>query len=400
MEPRVGGLCKGNHMISRIFLLFSSVFALAYMGMHLYVYLKVRRAFGLRWPWAVLFALFSAAMMAGARMLWLVDFGDAVVLRKVLSYICYLWMAYLLILCTLFLALDILRLVLAIADRLFSVRAARLLASSRLRVLVALSGAFALCLYGAFEAQWYRTSRVELRTALLPAGVEHLRIAHLSDVHLGWLIQERQLDAMLDAVRAAEPHMLVITGDLVDGEMEAREAEVELFRSLNLPYGVYAVTGNHEYHAGIGQALAFFERSGIRVLRNEALEVGGITLAGVDDRSARRYGGAAAGGEEQLLASLSPHRFAVLLKHQPTVEPSSVGQFDLQLSGHTHRGQIWPFYWATRLVYDYRPGLRTVGAPNQGRTSRVYVSNGTGTWGPPVRFLARPEVVLVDIVRE
>lgn len=384
----------------RFIVLFVSLYSLAYGSMHLYVYLKVRRAFGLRWPWAVLFALFSAAMMAGARALWVVDFGDAVVLRRVLSSLCYLWMAYLLMACTLFLALDVLRLVLALADRLFSIRSANLPVSPRFRAGVALGGAFVLCLYGVFEAQWYRTSRVELRTALLPAGVERLRIAHLSDVHLGWFIQERQLGAILDVVRASEPHMLVITGDLVDGEMEAREAEVELFGSLNLPYGVYAVTGNHEFHAGIGQALAFFERSGIRVLRNEALEVGGITLAGVDDRSARRYGGAATGSEEHLLASLSPDRFTVLLKHQPTVELSSVGRFDLQLSGHTHRGQIWPFYWATRLVYDYRPGLRTIGSPSRGRTSRVYVSNGTGTWGPPVRFLARPEIVLIDIVRE
>lgn len=384
----------------RFIVLFVSLYSLAYGSMHLYVYLKVRRAFGLRWPWAVLFALFSAAMMAGARALWVVDFGDAVVLRKVLSSLCYLWMAYLLMACTLFLALDVLRLVLALADRLFSIRSANLPVSPRFRAGVALGGAFVLCLYGVFEAQWYRTSRVELRTALLPAGVERLRIAHLSDVHLGWFIQERQLGAILDVVRASEPHMLVITGDLVDGEMEAREAEVELFGSLNLPYGVYAVTGNHEFHAGIGQALGFFERSGIRVLRNEALEVGGITLAGVDDRSARRYRGAATGSEEHLLASLSPDRFTVLLKHQPTVELSSVGRFDLQLSGHTHRGQIWPFYWATRLVYDYRPGLRTIGSPSRGRTSRVYVSNGTGTWGPPVRFLARPEIVLIDIVRE
>ena len=93
---------------------------------------------------------------------------------------------------------------------------------------------------------------------------------------------------MLEAVRAAKPDMLVITGDLVDGDMEEREAEVTLFRNLQLPLGVYGVTGNHEYHAGIDQALAFYERSGIRVLREEGVEAGGGGLGGGDDASARR----------------------------------------------------------------------------------------------------------------
>jgi hypothetical protein len=189
--------------------------------------------------------------------------------------------------------------------------------------------------------------------------------------------------------------------------MEEREAEVALFRGLNLPLGMYAVTGNHEYYAGIDQAIAFKEHAGMQLLRNEALRVGGIILAGMDDPTAQRFGGTLT-PEIDVLAPLPENRFVLLLKHQPIVDPDSIGLFDLQLSGHTHRGQIWPFYWLTRMVYEYRPGLRALAPSKSGeayasgaaRESRVFIGNGSGTWGPPIRFFAPPQVGIIDIVRK
>lgn len=145
----------------------------------------------------------------------------------------------------------------------------------------------------------------------------------------------------------------------------------------------------------------------MRVLRNEALRVGGIVLAGVDDRTASRFGYSLR-PEEEILKNLPASRYVVLLKHQPSIGPASAGLFDLQLSGHTHGGQIWPFYWATRMVYSYASGLRAVlpsGESGQAfagskRESRIYVNQGAGTWGPPIRFLTPPELTVIDIVRE
>lgn len=375
----------------RFVFLFASLYSLVYGGMHLSFYLKLRSIIGPGWVWSALYALFSVAMMMGSRMLWVFDFGDATVLRDTLSLVCYLWMGYLLLACTIFFFTDALSLFWQVLGRLFSPSPTPFPVSSRIRAWIGLGGALLLCFYGWFEASTYRTVFLEIGTDKLTSGTERVRIAHISDVHLGWIVQEGRLARMLEAVRAAKPDMLVITGDLVDGDMEEREAEVTLFRNLQLPLGVYGVTGNHEYHAGIDQALAFYERSGIRVLRDEGVEAGGLVLVGMDDASARR---ADRGGEYEPLSRGSA--FTVLLKHRPTVAPGTVGHFDLQLSGHTHRGQIWPFYWATRLVYDYRPGLRTL----EDNAGMVYVSNGIGTWGPPLRFLAPPEVVVIDIVRE
>lgn len=394
--------------MSRSFAVFFSLYMLIYGSMHVFVYFKLRSAIGRGWKWTALFILVSLAMIVGARALWLFDFGDAHTLRKVLSYSGYVWMAFIFMTFAWFVLIDMVRLLFYILDGLLSSRFGELLGFPKLRAFIAVSAALSICVYGWFEALNIRTVTITIPTAKLPRGVDRVRIAQLSDVHLGWIIQEQRLAAMLDAVKAAEPDMLVITGDLVDGDMEERQAEVALFRGLKLPHGIYAVTGNHEYHAGIGQALAFKEHAGLRVLRNEAVRAGGVILAGVDDRAARRYGHPGV-PDASVLAGMPPNRFVVLLKHQPYVDSDAVGLFDLQLSGHTHGGQIWPFYWATRAVYDYRPGLRAIVPPERsgqahaaspGRQSRIYVNNGTGTWGPPIRFLTPPEVTVIDIVRE
>jgi hypothetical protein len=390
------------------FAIFFSLYMMIYGGIHAYVYFRLRSAIGRGWKWTAFFVLLSLFMMMASRVLWIFDLGHVPLLRTMLSYSGYMWMAFIFLLFTAFVFLDLLRLLVWLIDLILSARFGDLLASPKLRAWIALGFAVFVTSYGWFEARAVRPVHLTIATDKLPQGVDRLRVAQITDVHLGWIIQEERLDRMLEVVRAARPDLLVSTGDLVDGDMEAREAEAALFRGLNLPLGIYAVTGNHEYYAGVEQAVAFKERSGMQVLRNEALRVGGIIIAGVDDPTARRFGYELK-PEHEVLAPLPENRFVLLLKHQPAVDPESVGYFDLQLSGHTHRGQIWPFYWATRMVYEYRPWLRALAPSVRGgeayasgprRESQVYVSSGTGTWGPPIRFLSPPEVTIVDIVRK
>ena len=385
--------------MQRNYLLFLSAYVAVYGGLHLFVYFRLRSAVGPGWRWTLLFFLLSLAMVAGSHLLWVLDLGEMPRLHKVLACMGYTWMAFIFLVFSIYLVFDVLRIVLWIVDSLFSSGFGGLLASPGLRSTLAVGGALIICIMGWYGAQNIQTVHLTLATSKLPGGIERVRIAQLSDIHLGWVVQEERLSAMLDAVKAAEPDMLVITGDLVDGDMKLFEAEAELFRQLGLPLGTFAITGNHEYYAGVDQALAFMKSAGMRVLRNEALRVGGIVLAGVDDRTAARFGYALR-PEEEILKNLPASRYVVLLKHQPTIDPSSVGLFDLQLSGHTHGGQIWPFYWATRMIYAYSSGLRAVvpsGETGQAfagarRESKIYVNQGAGTWGPPIRFLTPPEV--------
>lgn len=246
-----------------------------------------------------------------------------------------------------------------------------------------------LILYSFFEAWNVRRVDIELPTTKLPEGVERLRIVQISDVHIGGAFGYSRLQRVMEIVRNAQPDIFVATGDIVDGDTSVREREAALLASHGARWGAFAVTGNHEFYTGIAQALNFIESAGFQVLRNRKAEIGGIIVAGVDDPGFNWRS-----KETGLLKKITADKFVLFLRHRPYVMPSSEGKFDLQLSGHVHGGQIWPFNYAVMYLNPYTAGLSYKG------TSAVYVSNGTGFWGPPMRFLARPEVTVIDLVRK
>jgi predicted MPP superfamily phosphohydrolase len=192
---------------------------------------------------------------------------------------------------------------------------------------------------------------------------------------------------VVSAVAGLQPDLIVATGDIVDAEIDHLDGLSQRFASLQPPLGKYAVTGNHEFYAGIKPALDFLGRSGFAVLRGTAVSPRpGLVLAGVDDP-------VAGGGDEIALLPLAPRDFTVLLKHRPLLAAGSLGRFDLQLSGHAHRGQIFPFNLLTGLTFPMQDGLYRLGGE-----SWLYTSRGTGTWGPPMRLFSPPEITLFEIV--
>jgi hypothetical protein len=261
---------------------------------------------------------------------------------------------------------------------------------------VPLALSLAVSVYGYFEARDIRTERIVLETDKLPAGMERFRICQISDVHLGLIVRDERLARMLEIVKRENPDLFVSTGDLVDAQIDGISRLAAALRDVRAACGNFAVTGNHEYIAGIDKALAFTKEAGFEVLRAQSRDIGGfLTVAGVDDPAGRGFGMRGGdNGEGELLASLPRDRFTLFLKHRPTAEETTRGLFDLQLSGHTHRGQIFPFNWIVRLYFPMGSGLHDVG------NARVYVSRGSGTWGPPIRFLAPPEVTVIELVRK
>jgi hypothetical protein len=181
----------------------------------------------------------------------------------------------------------------------------------------------------------------------------------------------------------------------VDGELDGVAGLAEILRGIPAPRGKFAVLGNHEYYAGIDRAIAFTRESGFTLLRDESVTIGdAVRIAGVDDPAGARFARTGGTSEAALLGNRPDGRFTVLLKHRPQLDPATGGKFDLQLSGHTHHGQIFPFRLLTRLIYPLLAGDHP--APGGGI---LHVSRGTGTWGPPMRFLAPPEITVVDIAR-
>jgi predicted MPP superfamily phosphohydrolase len=251
----------------------------------------------------------------------------------------------------------------------------------------------ATTLYGYFEARDIRTERIVINTPKIPRAVDKLTIVQISDVHLGLIVREERLKRIIAEIKGASPDILVSTGDLVDGQINRMTGLAELMQDIRPRFGKFAVTGNHEIYAGLDQAVGFTEKAGFKVLRNEGITAGGlINVVGVDDPTIERVTHSLPAPEKDLLSKVPSAGFTLLLKHRPAVDRESLGLFDLQLSGHVHKGQIFPFNMVTHLFYPVKMGYSLY---PQG--SSLYVSRGTGTWGPPIRFLAPPEVTVIEL---
>jgi hypothetical protein len=243
-------------------------------------------------------------------------------------------------------------------------------------------------------ARGFTVERVRVPLAKLPRSASGYSIVQLTDVHIGPTIGRAFLARVVAAANALAPDMVVITGDLVDGTVERLGELVEPLRDLRARDGVFFVTGNHEYYSGADAWIAHLATMGIRVLRNERVAIGeAFDLAGVDDASAHRV--LASHGQDvgKAVAGRDPARAVVLLAHQPkAVKDASRFDVDLQISGHTHGGQLVPFNWISRLDQPFIAGLHRV------KDTWIYVSSGTGYWGPPVRVGSHAEVTRIELV--
>ena len=366
---------------------FIFVFFALYAAMHAYIYVLAARALS----WSALVgaavAAFLALMVCAPLLTHYLERRGLSMAARASAWIGYTWMgAAFLFFCS--------SLVVggynAVAE-MASVSGGML--SPRASLVVSALATLALTLYAGVEARRIRLERITLTTPRMPHNPGTVRIAQISDVHLGLMGSAGRLERLLRILTACDPDVLVSTGDLLDARMDGLAPLARRLREFQTRFGKYAVTGNHEFYAGIDQALEFTRQAGFTVLRGEAVSVAGlINIAGVDDPAAAAWAATRTAGDSEVLASLPRDRFTVLLKHRPVVTPGCAGRFDLQLSGHTHKGQIFPFSLITRLSYPAHSGLRALG-----RDAYLYVSRGTGTWGPPFRLLAPPEVTLIDI---
>lgn len=242
--------------------------------------------------------------------------------------------------------------------------------------------------YGVLDGPMVR--RVTVPLAKLPAQAHGLRIALVSDLHLGPALGRGFCERVVAAVNETRPDLIAVAGDLTDGTVADLRAETEPLADLSAPLGTYFVPGNHEYYSDADAWLARVEELGMRVLLNSRVSLPDFDLAGVDDPAGTEVGrgpdfGAALDGRD-------PERACVLLAHQPVVVHDSVRYgVDLQLSGHTHGGQLWPGNLLARLANPTVAGLELYGA------TALYVTRGAGAWGPPVRVAAPSDITVLEL---
>jgi len=379
-----------------IMILFLLTFFFLYGGLHLYFFLRLRAAFSLPVGLQITVGPLLLLLLVSPLLVHMAERQGYEAVTCLLAYTGYLWMGFIFLFFVVSVCLDLYRLAVFLNERIGHQDLSHLFPPARIIFLGPLVIAIILNVYGYYEAMSVRTEHLVIKTTKLPAQVEKFRIVQISDLHIGMIVRDGRLKRFLAAVEAAAPDVLVSTGDLVDGQLDNLYEALSRLKNVPVKYGKFAVTGNHEFFAGVTRAVEFTEKAGFTVLRGEGVNVAGIVnIAGVDDPAVTRRGEGKQVREAEFLSSLPPGVFTVLLKHQPVADPDAEEKFDLQLSGHTHRGQIFPFNMVTKFVYYYHSGDFYL--PDG---ARLHVSRGTGTWGPPVRLLAPPEITVIDLVRK
>jgi len=258
----------------------------------------------------------------------------------------------------------------------------------------------AITLVGFFMAR--RTApvvKVEVPLAGLPKELEGFTIAQISDIHIGQTIKRNFVTAIVDRVNLLEADMIAITGDVVDGSVPDLAHHTEPLARLASRHGTYFVTGNHEYYSGVHAWIRELERLGAKALMNEHVVLdhdgAALTVAGVTDWSAHHFDPSHKSDPHAAVKGAPEHAPKVLLAHQPRSAPfAEDAGYHLQLSGHTHGGQFWPWNFLVRLQQPFTAGLARLGR------MWVYTSRGTGYWGPPMRFGVPSEITLIRLVRE
>jgi predicted MPP superfamily phosphohydrolase len=243
-----------------------------------------------------------------------------------------------------------------------------------------------------------RNPRLKTLEIHIPKSVDALTtltVAVASDIHLGTIIGKGRLNRIVDTINSIHADLVLFPGDIVDEDLAPviQQNLGETLRTIKAKYGVYAVTGNHEYIGGVEEAFKYLTDHGIRVLRDEVVTVNGnIILVGREDRSISQFAGKKRKPLTELMANVDKRLPILLMDHQPIGLNEAVNaEVDLQLSGHTHHGQLWPFGWITEAIYEVSWGYKK---KNQ---THFYVSSGVGTWGPPVRLGNTPEIILLRI---
>ncbi|MGW3625190.1 metallophosphoesterase [Streptomyces sp. NPDC000880] len=235
-----------------------------------------------------------------------------------------------------------------------------------------------------------RVKRVTVPLGKLPRAAHGFRIAVVSDIHLGPILGRAHTQRIVDTINATSPDLVAVVGDLVDGSVADLGAAAEPLAQLRARHGAFFVTGNHEYFSGVEEWVDHVRELGLRPLRNERVEIAGFDLAGVNDVSGESEGDGPDFGKA--LGDRDRARASVLLAHQPVVIHDAVKQgVDLQLSGHTHGGQMWPVNYVAALANPTVAGLERYG------DTQLYVSRGAGAWGPPVRVGATSDITVVQL---
>jgi uncharacterized protein len=377
------------------FIVFLTVFLAVYGLVNFYIFIRgwqsIPPGSTLRNSYAIVFALLSLSFFAGR----ILERGYPSAASDLAVWAGSFWIAAMLYFFIIALLFDVLRLANRVAPVFPRViiqnyDTAKYVASAAAICVVAV-----LLIAGHVNSLVPRVVRLDLKTAKHSPGERQVNIVAASDIHLGTIVGRHRLDRLIDRINSLEPDLVLLPGDVVDEDLipVIRQNLGESLRNFRSRFGVFAVTGNHEYIGGVERACEYLSEHSVDVLRDRSVKVAdSFYLVGREDRSCLQFTGRKRQPLEELLAGIDRRLPVLLMDHQPfDLGEAAQQNVDLQLSGHTHRGQLWPVNFIIRAIFEVGWGYRKKGG------THYYVSSGFGTWGPPVRIGHRPEIVQIRL---
>ncbi|MDZ7738608.1 MAG: metallophosphoesterase [Bacteroidales bacterium] len=377
-------------MRSRDIIIFITLVLLIYSAACTFLYFKGASAFSGIMDnniYTALFITVSVTFIAGK----LLERVSSSVIADILNVIGGFWLSFMLYSVIIIIAADLLRLVLELSGIIIpgvsdQFRQYSYLIAFGLTILIIIAG------FLNTVSPVTKKYRVTLNK---PAKTKEIRIAAVSDIHLGSVLRKRSMRVLSRKLEALAPDMVLFLGDLIDGEIGPVIRD-DLLDSLKIPESVkyvFAITGNHEYIGGHSKTIPYIESKGIRILLDEVVTLEeGVQLAGRKDRDSQRYTGQQRKDLADLLEGTDSKKPVIVLDHQPPLKnDDNIASFDIMLSGHTHNGQMWPLNYLTARLYKISYGHRKIDGTHH------IVSSGYGTWGPRVRLGSRSELIDISL---
>jgi len=357
-------------------ILFFLIVIFVLLAMNYYFFFKLQKNFHLSDNLIIFSKIILYILVFSPFLLKTAEAFNYLVFAKVLAYPVYLWLCFIFLFLVFGLLLDFLHIM-------------NLINAGKIAFILPLCISLLIIIYGFYEASNIKIHTVQIKSSKIAKNYSPLKIVQISDLHLGLLTNEGNIKKIIKKIKNLNPHIVVCTGDLVDGEFFNGNNLKDIFLSLTPEYGKYCVTGNHEYYAGIDKSITFIKDSGFILLQNEVITLPNlINITGVNDETDPN-------SNLRDTTDIDEKLFTLLLKHRPDTNDNLNNLIDLQLSGHTHAGQVFPFNFLTYIFYPIKCSNLITKKDRQ-----IYVNPGTGTWGPPIRFLAPPEITLIEIIAE
>lgn len=379
-------------MRNRQMLIFLTIVLVIYLFTNIYIFFKGYNTLSdirsTRILYIIIFTVFACTFVVGK----ILENSHSSVISDILNITGGFWLAFMLYAFMFLVLSDILSLILRLPGLM---RGQNIVLFRKLSFIITLILSAALIAGGFINAVIPVVRNYDITINKSAGEVKSIRIAAVSDIHLGSVIRKRSMNKLSDILEKMRPDVVFLLGDIIDGEIGPvlRGDLLKYFKCPDCRIGLYAITGNHEFIGGAGRTIPYIESKGIRLLKDEvAILQGGIQLIGRLDRDSRRFSGHERLPLSELMKQVDPSKPVILLDHQPfNLDESEKHGIDLQLSGHTHNGQMWPLNHLTRMIYELSYGYKKKGS------SQFIVSSGFGLWGPRIRSGSRSEVLLINV---